>query len=700
MQQGGPDQYLTLDGGGTMVALAIAAGSPARIVYCGPQLAGAAAGEVAEMARRVHAPGGPTQPIAPSLLNGIGTGHPSPPGLLAHAAGRQWALDPRLVEVEKVSGHGCILRTRDRASGLEVSHHVMLHPASGVASFRAELVHRGKEPLALEWCAAACLPLDPRLVSVTSFTGKWAGEFRTQRFEMPRGSFLRENRSGRTSHDSFPGLYLSETTASENHGLAAAFHLGWSGNHRLRLDRSADGALSLQAGELLLPGEITLEPGQGHATPPLYACWSDAGLGDVTRRLHDFVRSELLDGKGHHPVHYNTWEAVYFDHSPGRLMELAQEAARLGAERFVLDDGWFGGRRSDRAGLGDWFVAMDIYPDGLQPLADHVRNLGMEFGLWIEPEMVNPDSELYRAHPDWVLKAEGIEPVAARHQLPLDLTRPQVCDHLFERIDSLVRELGLAYLKWDMNRDIQHPGNRHGRAVAGAQVRALYALIDRLRSAHPQLAIESCASGGARADYGILARTDRVWTSDNNDARQRHAIMRGAAHFLPLAALGNHVGPRKCHVTGRRFDMAFRAGTAIFGHMGLELDLARESESDRATLSAAIALYKAHRALIHSGRYYRVEACGHIAAIGCVASDRSQALFQFAVLDQHPDPHPPQIRFPGLDPSRRYRVSLAWPRELAGLCGTYAGSALLGHGLRLPPTHPDTCLVYHLEAED
>ncbi len=462
----------------------------------------------------------------------------------------------------------------------------------------------------------------------------------------------------------------------------------------------------LQMGELLLPGEMRLAPGETYRGPLMHCTISEAGYGEATRRLHRFVRQNLRSEvvrTTSRPVHFNTWEAVYFDHSEARMMALAEQAAALGAERFVLDDGWFGARRNERAGLGDWTVSADAYPNGLRPLADRVRELGMEFGLWVEPEMVNPDSDLYRAHPDWVLGANGVDQIASRHQLPLDLTQSAVSDHLFERITSLVRENDVAYLKWDMNRDIQHPGGADGRAVMHRQVRSLYALIDRIRAACPGLEIESCSSGGARADWEILRRTDRVWTSDNNDARTRHTIMRGAAHFLPLAMLGNHVGPERCHITGRRFDMAYRAASAVFGHMGVELDPAQESAADRAILAAAIAFHKTHRALIHDGAHYRLETPPHLIAQGCVDNDGRTALYSIATVNENPATHPPRLRLAGLDPAQAYRASYAAFDPAAALTPpppVASGAVLMDHGFTLPRTMPDTCLLLGLEAVD
>ncbi|MEL7217820.1 MAG: alpha-galactosidase, partial [Pseudomonadota bacterium] len=412
------------------------------------------------------------------------------------------------------------------------------------------------------------------------------------------------------------------------------------------------------------------------------------------------------------PVHYNTWEAVYFDHDIDTLIELAEAAAAVGAERFVLDDGWFGSRRHDGAGLGDWWVSEDIYPDGLHPIVDRVKQLGMEFGLWFEPEMVNPDSDLYRAHPDWVLQAEGVEAVPFRGQLTLDLTKPAVFDYLFEKITQLVATYGIAYIKWDMNRDTNHPGSS-GRGAMHRQTLAVYRLFEQLRKAHRELEIESCSSGGGRADFGIMRHADRIWTSDNNDARQRQHIQRGATHFFPLRVLGSHVGPKRCHVTGREFSMAFRVASAVFGHMGMELDLRDESENDLEVLKAGIELYKQHRKLIHDGQFLRLPSTPETNLIGCVSKDQNEALFSYAKLETELATLPSRVHFSGLDPDIQYRLKIVWPQHNPSISSpsiidaadqlgdghVFSGAALMGHGVQPPLTFPDTCLFYHLKAD-
>ena len=306
-----------------------------------------------------------------------------------------------------------------------------------------------------------------------------------------------------------------------------------------------------------------------------------------------------------------------------------------------------------------------------------------------------------------------MEQVASRNQLVLDLTREEVRDYLFEKIEALISEYQIDYIKWDMNRDVQHPGDTEGGPAVHRQTRAAYALIDRLQDAHPDIEVESCASGGGRADYGILQRASRIWTSDNNDARHRHSIMHGASHFFPLSVLGNHVGPKTCHITGRVFPMHFRAASAVFGHMGLELDLAAESEADHATLAAAIALHKEHRELIHSGDLYRLETPDYLSAMGCASTDKSEALFCSALLDLHPTAAPPRLRMAGLDPTKTYRTRAIWPEhdpsisspsivdatDLLGEGSLFTGGALMQHGIQLPLTMPDTCLIFHMKAE-
>ncbi|MEY3235042.1 MAG: hypothetical protein RL230_2313, partial [Pseudomonadota bacterium] len=558
-------------------------------------------------------------------------------------------------------------------------------------------------------------PIANHMSELIGFTGRWALEFKRERIKRFAGTYLRESRRGRTSHDGLPAIILCADTTDEVQGEAYGLHLGWSGNHRIRVDSLHDGRVFAGLGALLGPGEIRLEKGQTFHAPTIHAAYSREGLSDLSQRFHAHVRSQILRPQTRakaRPVHYNTWEAVFFDHDLDRLKAIADRAAAVGVERFVLDDGWFGSRRDDTSGLGDWYVSKDVYPNGLKPLIDYVTGLGMEMGIWFEPEMVNPDSDLYRAHPDWVLGLAHVEQVPFRNQLVLDISRPEVSDYLFERIDAVLRDHDIIYVKWDMNRDISHPGDHQGYQRSHAQVHALYALLERLRVAHPSVEFESCASGGARADYGVLSYTDRIWTSDSNDALDRQDIQRGASFFFPLEVLGAHVGPRRCHITGRTLSMAMRAGTALIGHMGLELNLLEESETELATLKEAIACHKAHRDLLHTGNLVRLQTSDELMGMGVIAQDQTEALYSIAIMRSQVQRLLPRVLFYGLDPDRSYLVQLVWPGKfrswsagssVEALNLTGAGYVMTGRllqevGLGLPLTAPEQVLIFHLRA--
>jgi Alpha-galactosidase len=427
----------------------------------------------------------------------------------------------------------------------------------------------------------------------------------------------------------------------------------------------------------------------------------------MSAAFHELIRSRLHHPKTPRPVILNTWEAVYFDHRLDRLSELADAAARIGVERFVLDDGWFGGRRDDTAGLGDWYVSKEVWPVGLGPLIDHVKSLGMDFGLWVEPEMVSPDSELFRAHPDWVLGEPGRLAPTWRSQHVVDLANPLAFDFLLERLDTLLSDHDIAYLKWDHNRDLVDAGHE-GRAGVRLQTLALYRLLDELRARHPHVEIESCASGGGRVDLGILERTDRVWPSDTMDALERQHIQRWTQLLIPPELVGTHIGSTVSHTTGRRHSLSFRAATALFGHLGIEWDLTAITLQEAEDLAGVIAYYKQVRSLLHSGRVVRVDHPDATVQVhGVVAHDRSEAVFAYVQLASSPTEVPPPVLLSGLEPGRRYRVV---PVPLAGGPSSQeiasppwaedgivlTGEVLMRAGLQMPVLHPEQAMILHL----
>lgn len=706
--------FVSLTAGDTSLVLDCAIGARPSLLYWGSKLSNADPKLLKLMTTRQHAPGSADAEIASSLLNETGSGMAGLSGFSGHRNGTAWGSLFRVTEVKHPAPHRVEIICEDEITKIRTSHLIDLDPDSNLLTCQTQIENFGDAPLAIDWCASVCMPLDPRATRLFGFTGRWSGEFHLEEVAPFHGSYVRENKNGRTSHDSFPGLIVGAEETHEQAGLCFAFHLGWSGNHRLRVDRLSDGRAFVQMGEYFFPGEMSLQPGETYCTPPLYAGRSSQGFSALSRKFHQHLKRSVLDGRidrKPRPIHYNTWEAVYFNHDRDTLFRLAETAAEVGAERYILDDGWFGGRRNDKAGLGDWWPSEDVYPDGLGPLVDHVTGLGMEFGLWFEPEMVNPDSALFRQHPDWVLHADGIEQVPFRGQLVLDLTRQEVCDYLFEHMHKLLSAHDISYIKWDMNRDVHHPGSR-GRPAISRQTRSLYALIDRIREAHPDVEIETCSSGGARADYGILRRTDRIWTSDSNDALDRQRIQRGASHFFPLEIMGAHVGPEICHITGRRLSMELRVATALFGHMGMELNLLEEDPQGLEVLKAGIALHKKHRALLHSGDYHRLDTPPHVNAVGVVSKDRNEALFSWCNLTGHRETLPGRFYVPGLDLAKSYRTKIVWPNpiksishpsvldalDLSGDGALLPGEALAQVGLQTPLLHPQTCLIYHFQA--
>jgi len=653
-----------------------------------------------------------------SFTPGYGQGFTGTPGLSLFNERDAWSTCGDIISVEQESDdvkQKVVIVSEDEYRGVSLVHTLIMYKKSDVLEMNTAVTNQSDSTLNMEWCAAPTLPLSSDMDKVLAFEGRWAKEFQQLPIDINSGGYVRENRKGHTSHDSFPGFIVHENTCSEQAGRCYGFHLGWSGNHRVRVESLSDGRRYAQLGELLLPGEVTLNNGESYVSPSLYVSFSDNGLSKLSNQFHHFVRQQLIDDKVKQkprPVHYNTWEGIYFDHDEKTLMELATKAAAVGAERFVLDDGWFIGRRNDKAGLGDWFVDKEIYPNGLAPLISTVNELGMEFGIWFEPEMVNPDSNLYRSNPDWVLGSKNNPQINFRNQLVLDLTRREVTDYLFKCIDDILTEYPeITYIKWDMNRDLNHAGGCDGKPAVHKQTLALYQLIDKVKQHHPSIEIESCCSGGGRVDYGILKHTDRVWTSDSNDALDRLAIQRGCSFFIPSEIMGAHVGPLDCHITGRRVSMDMRAAVAMFGHMGIEMDPRLLTDEEEVSLKAGLKLYKKHRGLIHSGELTRLqggkESSQTAINFAITNEDKTQGLYAFNQIEESVRYLPTSYKFTGLNPELNYRLDLVWPVELKEYSKSvtsevngqvFNGQILAEHGMQLPVVDPQSSLVFELTA--
>ncbi len=652
-----------------------------------------------------------------SMQPEISRGFMGHPGLVAHRRGTDrpgWAGLFLFSQLTKIDD-GVIFHCYDSHRGLVLEISCKLDPHSSVAVFKNKLINDGNTGVIVDWMSAPVLPIAQHYSEYLHFHGRWCAEFAIDRRAVPMGLVKTENRRGRTSHEAFPGTIMLTPTSDEESGHCLGVHLGWSGNHRIVLERLTTGDCQLQMGLLHFSREGALEPGKSIQTPELFVATSDNGLNALSQKLHEYVRRNILklpDPEKPRPVTVNTWEALYFDHKMERLKALADKAADVGAERYVLDDGWFKGRNDDTTSLGDWFPDSQKYPDGLHPIVDYVIDKGMEFGLWVEPEMVNPDSDLYRQHPDWVLGLDPYPKMLGRNQLVLDLTNKEVTDYLYERLGALLTEYKISYLKWDMNRDLVLPGDKSGNAAVHRQTTELYALLDRLREGFPHVEIESCASGGGRIDYEVLKRTHRFWTSDSNDAVERMRIQTGFSYFLPPEIMGSHIGPAWCHTSGRGFHPNFRALVSSYGHMGLELDLTKIDDNDFEIFKDAVARHKVDRDLWHHGRFYRIRTVDEdLLGAAVVSRDQTAARVVMAQIDRPRSVVPPHISIPGLDPDRSYRVTMQTPPDIARRASrnfdnplmnggfSLPGAVLRSAGVQIPVMYAQTGVALALEAE-
>jgi alpha-galactosidase len=594
---------------------------------------------------------------------------------------------------ESVTQNGTLeLTYKDAANGLTLSVSFASDPETHVITCQTTL--DATRPVHLHWLAAPVLPGPQQSDEMIDVSGRWCGEFQLSRTAWAPGMRYRENRTGRTGHEHFPGLIVPCRGATNTEGEAYAFHYGWSGGHKMIAEELQDGRRQIQWGHA---ARMETEAATQFKTAPLYIAYSNTGLNGCAVAFQRHLRDRIVTWpkpNAPRPVHYNCWEAVYFDHKLPVLQDIADRAAKLGAERFVLDDGWFGNRDDDTRSLSDWTVDPRKYPDGLHPLIEHVHSLGMTFGIWFEPEMINEDSDIHRAHPDWVLGSE--DQTLGRQQKALNMALPTVRDYLYDRMSAILRDHQIDYIKWDHNRVLPMPD--------ASQTRGSYALIDRLRAEFPHVEIESCASGGGRIDFGILQRTQRVWLSDSNDALERLRIQHDAALFLPLSVTGSHVGPRRCHTSGRHLDISFRAWVAAQRHMGFEMDPRELDETETAVLTEVTSWWKHNRHWMQNADILRLDSADPAVIAEqqlARAKDRFVVFAGKAATSAQIAPRP--LRLTGLDPAAMYRIDLINRNTLHRLSrGTTAlksdalevsGAYLMRHGVTLPWSFPDRMWV-------
>lgn len=584
----------------------------------------------------------------------------------------------------------------DADYGLSVRLYYRAHHGFDVLERWARIRNDGDAPVTLRLAYPAnwWLPQREGRWRLRYLHGGWGAESQlaSATLDAP-GKFTLESRRGTTSHEFSPWFTLDAGHAAEESGEVWSGQLAWSGSWKLVFELTSAGLLHATGGWNDFDFAYRLDPGQDVTLPAFAGLWADGGFGTASREWHAWQRTRVMPrvrvaGETEpaqqpplRPVLYNSWEATGFDVTADGQTRLAELAARIGVETFVVDDGWFTGRHHDRAGLGDWHVDTAKFPRGLDPLIDTVNALGMRFGLWAEPEMVNPDSDLYRAHPDWVYHFPGRERSLHRNQLMLNLARPDVRDWMFATLDRLLSQHDITFVKWDANRPVSEPGWPAAAAADGNperiwvdHIRNLYAVIDALRAAHPGVAFEGCAGGGGRIDLGILSRVDEVWPSDNTDAWDRIRIQNGFSQAFAPQAMAAWVTDSPNFISGRDLPLEFRFHVAMAGALGIGGDLTKWTGKDLSEAAELIARYKQVRPVVQRGRLYRLGP-GGTAAWQYLSADGAEAVV-LAWWGRRPyGSRAERIRLTALDPGSTYRDDVT---------GTgHSGEVLVRDGLPL-----------------
>ncbi len=571
----------------------------------------------------------------------------------------------------------------DRHTGLQAALLYTVFEDVDVITRSVRVINAGKEELYLTKVFSACLDMDNRDFEVISLHGSWARERHIQTVPVSHGKLSVESVRGESSHQDHPFMAVKTRGTDQEHGEVYAMHFVYSGNFKAMIQNDQFDQIRMTMGIHPEGFKWMLLPGEEFQAPEVVMTYSAEGLGRMTRTFHDFYRNHLIRGEykdKKRPILINNWEATYFEFNTEKLIAIAKQASELGIEMLVMDDGWFGNRFDDNRALGDWIVNEEKLAGGLKHLVDEVNKLGMKFGIWFEPEMISPDSDLYRAHPDWAIAIPGRVGTLSRNQYVLDLTRREVLDYTYESVARVLRSANIEYVKWDMNRQLTDIGSAYLPAERMGElyhryVLAVYELQDRLTKDFPHLLLENCSGGGARFDPGMLYYSPQIWCSDDTDAIERLKIQEGTALIYPLSAMGAHVSDCPNHTVGRVTPFETRGHVALAGTFGYELDVTKIPAEDREMIPEQVAMYHKYNDLVREGDYYRIASYSenhYYDCYGVVSKDKKEALYTFVQVLNRPNYHSRRIFLQGLDPEKEYRIE--------GEEGVYFGDVLMKAG--------------------
>jgi alpha-galactosidase len=591
---------------------------------------------------------------------------------------------------------------KDISRPIFVTLHYAIDPESGILSRSATIQNKGTDAVTVEQAAAAAWALPAAHYTLNYLTGRWAGEWNLTQEPIHPGERVIESRRGTTGHQANPWFAIQAGDANEEHGAVWFGALGWSGSWRITVEQDQLDAVRVTGGFNPFDFGYVLHAGEKLETPIFYGGYSPDGLGGASRLLHHFEVKNILPRTPEtvtaaapkpRPVIYNSWEATEMNVNEAGQIALAEKAAALGIDRFVMDDGWFGKRKTDHAGLGDWYVDPDKFPHGLKPLIDKVHGLGMDFGLWVEPEMINPDSDLYRKHPEWVLNFPGRPRSEQRTQLVLNLARPDVRAFVLGFLDKLLNENDIAFLKWDYNRNWSEPGwdqlpANEQKKVYVEFTRNVYSILAELRQRHPKIEIESCSGGGGRVDLGILRYTDEVWPSDNTDSFDRLTQQDGFSYAYPTQVMMAWVTDTPNSLNKRTTSLQYRMLSSMQGSLGIGANVVKWNDEEMATAKRLIAAYHQVQPTIVQGDLYRLISPrngSEFSATQTVNPAKTQSVV-FAFIHSTQKGHTfPTLKLEGLDPAAQYALSSIEGKARVGSPAVASGAWWMNHGLDLDP---------------